>query len=100
MLKNDILIFSLACHSRMDAELIRDETIPDGTHVQPGTKLVKRWLIKNTGTSPWASGTKLMKVWGNMRPENSAVDVPFTPADEQSSVEVVIIAPDEPGMST
>ena len=43
----------------MDAYFVDDETFPDGTHVQPGTKLVKKWIMKNTGTHPWTSKTKV-----------------------------------------
>lgn len=85
--------------SQMDVELINDETIPESTHVQPGTKLVKRWLIKNTGKLLWASGTKLMKVWGNLEPDHDSINVPFTHTNEQSSIEVTITAPNKPGMS-
>ena len=45
----------------MSGEFLGDETIPDGTHVQPGTKLTKAWLLKNTGTHPWDSNTKVCK---------------------------------------
>ena len=45
---------------RMEAQFIRYENIADGNHVQPGTKQVKRWLMKNTGNYVWTSGTKVM----------------------------------------
>ena len=41
----------------MDAEFIKDQSIPDGTHLQPGTKFVKKWQVRNTGTHPWAEDT-------------------------------------------
>ena len=41
----------------MDAEFIRDDNVPDGTCVYPGSEFSKRWLLKNTGSSPWAHGT-------------------------------------------
>ena len=41
----------------MDAFFVDDETFPDGTHVQPGSKLVKKWSMRNTGTHPWTSKT-------------------------------------------
>ena len=43
----------------MGAEFLRDETIPDGTHVQPGTRLTKRWILLNTGEQPWDANTKV-----------------------------------------
>ena len=41
----------------MNAEFVRDETFQDGTHVQPGTRLTKKWTVRNIGTAPWASKT-------------------------------------------
>ena len=38
---------------------MKDETIADGTHVQPGTRLIKRWVMLNSGDQPWDSNTKV-----------------------------------------
>ncbi len=46
----------------MDAEFVEDVTFPDGSHVQPGTKFVKRWLLMNTGTHAWSASTKVMSI--------------------------------------
>ncbi|XP_065433656.1 next to BRCA1 gene 1 protein isoform X4 [Chrysemys picta bellii] len=35
-----------------------DENLPDGTHIQPGTKFIKHWRMKNTGNVEWSSDTK------------------------------------------
>jgi Ig-like domain from next to BRCA1 gene len=37
----------------LGAQFVRDETIPDGSFVAPGTKLKKIWILRNTGTSTW-----------------------------------------------
>ena len=52
----------LMLNRRMDAEFIRDDTVPDGTHLQPGTRFVKRWLMKNTGNQGWSAATKVGKL--------------------------------------
>lgn len=36
-----------------------DENLPDGTHLQPGTKFIKHWRMKNTGNVEWSSDTKV-----------------------------------------
>ncbi|OXB71110.1 UNVERIFIED_CONTAM: hypothetical protein H355_015883 [Colinus virginianus] len=36
-----------------------DENLPDGTHLQPGTKFIKHWQMKNTGSVEWSSDTKV-----------------------------------------
>ncbi|OBS66938.1 hypothetical protein A6R68_04527 [Neotoma lepida] len=35
-----------------------DENLPDGTHLQPGTKFIKHWRMKNTGNVKWSTDTK------------------------------------------
>ncbi len=49
-------------YRRMDAEFVEDVTFPDGSHVQPGTKFVKRWLLMNTGTHAWSASTKVTSI--------------------------------------
>ena len=48
-------------HSRvfMDAKFLHDVSIPDTTTVQPGTKLLKTWRMKNAGDGPWSDSTKV-----------------------------------------
>ena len=60
----------------MSAVFVEDESFPDGTHVQPGTKIIKKWKVKNDGTHAWDEGTKLKMVWGNMVPVQAQVNVP------------------------
>ncbi|KAM4623215.1 next to BRCA1 gene 1 protein isoform 2-T2 [Discoglossus pictus] len=43
-----------------------DENLPDGTHLQPGTRFIKHWRMKNTGNVKWSSDTKLNFMWGNL----------------------------------
>jgi len=43
--------------SSMNAEFVKDQNFPAGTRVQPGTKLTKKWIVRNSGTMPWASKT-------------------------------------------
>lgn len=41
-----------------------DLTIPDGTTVQPGSTLDKRWQVRNNGTCNWQSGYHLRLIGG------------------------------------
>ena len=43
----------------MDAKFLHDVSIPDTTTVQPGTKLLKTWKMKNAGDGPWSDATKV-----------------------------------------
>jgi hypothetical protein len=75
----------------------QDITIPDGTEVQPGERLDKRWLVQNAGTCNWDEGYEIrLEAGPNM-------GVPATQAlfPARSGLQVTIrmnfIAPDEPG---
>lgn len=36
-----------------------DENLPDGTRLRPGTKFIKYWKMRNTGTVSWSTDTKV-----------------------------------------
>lgn len=40
--------------------LFLDENLPDGTCLEPGTKFIKYWKMKNTGNISWTSDTKVL----------------------------------------
>jgi hypothetical protein len=44
----------------MAADFLYDVTIPDGTRVQPETRLMKTWRIRNAGTVKWTDSTKVV----------------------------------------
>ncbi|XP_067397520.1 next to BRCA1 gene 1 protein isoform X2 [Emydura macquarii macquarii] len=73
-----------------------DENLPDGTHIQPGTKFIKHWRMKNTGNVEWSSDTKLKFMWGNLTlgsSEKKDVLVPSLPVGQVGIVSVEFIAP-------
>lgn len=39
-----------------------DENLPDGTRLRPGTKFIKYWKMRNTGTISWSADTKVKKI--------------------------------------
>lgn len=41
------------------AALFLDENLPDGTRLDPGTKFIKYWKMRNSGTISWTSETKV-----------------------------------------
>ncbi|RWS28643.1 next to BRCA1 gene 1 protein-like isoform X2 [Leptotrombidium deliense] len=45
--------------------LISEETVADGSSIQPGTKFKKVWKVKNSGTKSWNSRTTVRFCWGN-----------------------------------
>ncbi|XP_075417994.1 next to BRCA1 gene 1 protein [Tenrec ecaudatus] len=80
-----------------------DENVPDGTHLQPGTKFIKHWRMKNTGNVRWSADTKLKFMWGNLTlasTEKKDVLVPCLKAGHVGIVSVEFIAPTLEGTYT
>ncbi|KFQ57890.1 Next to BRCA1 1, partial [Pelecanus crispus] len=80
-----------------------DENLPDGTHLQPGTKFIKHWRMKNTGNVEWSSDTKLKLMWGNLTlasSEKKDVVVPSLPSGQVGTVSVEFVAPNIEGTYT
>lgn len=75
---------------------IEDQTIPDGTQVQPGESLDKRWLVENSGTCNWDASYRLKRIAGaemGLSPEQA-----LYPArgGTQVSIRLVFTAPEQP----
>nr|XP_034303318.1 uncharacterized protein LOC105321000 isoform X3 [Crassostrea gigas] len=81
----------------MKAHFMGDLTIPDGTKVQPGTKFVKTWKIKNSGNISWRESTKLHNISGNLPTSFNDVDVPLLAPGEIADISVTFYAPEKPG---
>lgn len=47
--------------------LFLDENLPDGTRLRPGTKFIKYWKMRNTGSVSWSSETKVL-LWDEDAP--------------------------------
>ncbi|XP_018089536.1 neighbor of BRCA1 gene 1 L homeolog isoform X2 [Xenopus laevis] len=73
-----------------------DENLPDGTHLQPGTKFIKHWRMKNTGNVKWSLDTKLRFMWGNLTLASTSckeTPVPSLLPNEVGVLSVEFIAP-------
>ncbi|XP_048774182.2 next to BRCA1 gene 1 protein-like isoform X2 [Ostrea edulis] len=81
----------------MKAHFMGDLTIPDGTKIQPGTKFVKTWKIRNSGNIQWRRTTKLHNISGNLPTAYSDVDIPLLKPGETADISVTFFAPEEPG---
>ncbi|KAK6329301.1 hypothetical protein J4Q44_G00012790 [Coregonus suidteri] len=78
------------------AALFLDENLPDGTRLEPGTKFIKYWKMRNSGTINWTSETKLKFMWGNLAlasEEKREVAVPLLQPGQVGVVSVAFIAP-------
>ncbi|KAM6896952.1 NBR1 autophagy cargo receptor a [Xenentodon cancila] len=85
------------------AALFLDENLPDGTRLEPDTKFIKYWKMKNSGTITWTSETKLVFMWGNLglaSEERREVPVPLLLPGQVGVVSVAFVAPVMEGMYT
>ncbi|XP_076015547.1 next to BRCA1 gene 1 protein [Genypterus blacodes] len=81
-----------------------DENLPDGTRLRPGTKFIKYWKMRNTGTISWSAETKLKFMWGNLAVGSGdrwrEVSVPFLQPGQVGIVSVALCAPSVEGSYT
>ncbi|XP_073428387.1 next to BRCA1 gene 1 protein isoform X3 [Dendrobates tinctorius] len=73
-----------------------DENLPDGTHLQPGTRFIKHWRMKNTGNVKWNLDTKLKFMWGNLTLSSSSrkeAAVPSLLPGQMGILSVEFVAP-------
>ncbi|KAM3591490.1 uncharacterized protein V6R79_002644 [Siganus canaliculatus] len=78
------------------AALFLDENLPDGTRLEPDTKFIKYWKMRNSGTISWTSETKLVFMWGNLglaHEEKREVPVPLLLPGQVGVVSVAFVAP-------
>lgn len=78
------------------AALFLDENLPDGTRLEPDTKFIKYWKMRNSGTISWTSETKLVFMWGNLglaSEERREVPVPLLLPGQVGVVSVAFVAP-------
>jgi hypothetical protein len=67
---------------------LSDLSVPDGTRFDPGTKIEKKWQVKNSGTCNWMKGYSLRLVGGDaLGAEESQA---LVPARNGSEVEIQI----------
>uniref|UniRef100_H3DA87 NBR1 autophagy cargo receptor a n=1 Tax=Tetraodon nigroviridis TaxID=99883 RepID=H3DA87_TETNG len=85
------------------AALFLDENLPDGTRLEPGTKFIKYWKMRNSGTVSWTSETKLTFMWGNLGracEDRREVPVPLLLPGQVGVVSVAFVAPGLEGTYT
>jgi hypothetical protein len=80
-----------------DAKFEADISIPDGTVIQAGKPFQKIWRIRNTGTTTWSAGYKLVFVKDT--PMTSILNLPVSQVGpgEITDITVNLTAPLTPG---
>lgn len=93
-----------AANDRLIARFAKDVTIPDGTHLSPGTAFVKTWRIRNEGATEWPAQGCVLRFLGKKSdslgcPETVPVPGPVAP-NAEVEVSVNLVAPEKPGRYT
>ena len=76
---------------------IRDQTIPDGTVVEPNATLDKRWEVQNTGTCNWDERYQLRHVGGPALGANPVQALFPARSGTNAVIRMLMTAPTEPG---
>jgi hypothetical protein len=90
-----LLTATMVCTDQL--AFVSDVTIPDGTVVEPGSTLDKRWEVENAGTCNWDSGYHLKLVNGDpMGVEEEQTLFPAR-AGTRPVIRLQFTAPSKPG---
>ena len=79
------------------ARFLDDLSLPDGSVVEQGADLVKRWLVANEGTCDWGPGYRLVHIGGEGLSGPEAVALFPARAGSTATWEVTLRAPGQPG---
>lgn len=79
------------------ARFIKDVTIPDGTQVPIGHRVVKTWRIRNESDQAWPQGICLIHVGGDMLGVSQTIPVESVGAGQEADISIEIIAPPAAG---
>jgi hypothetical protein len=76
---------------------VKDETIPDGTQIQAGASIDKRWEVKNSGTCNWDEGYTIQLIGGSDMGVQSPLDLFPARSNASTTIRIQFFAPEEPG---
>jgi hypothetical protein len=86
---------ALNCENNLS--FLKDETVPDGTLIQPGASIDKRWEVQNTGTCNWSSGYTIRLIGGSELGAAPIQDLFPARSDNTITIRIEFIAPNEEG---
>lgn len=74
-----------------------DLSIPDGTEVLPGQKIIKRWLISNQGSCNWNEAYSIQLISGLALGADKVQQLFPARQNTDAVLEITFSAPDNPG---
>jgi hypothetical protein len=85
----------IACQDQLKFK--DDLTIPDGTEVIAGAKIVKRWLIENSGSCNWDQAYSFQLISGLALGAETNQRLYPARQNTEAVLEIIFSAPDNPG---
>ena len=79
------------------ARFIEDLSVPDGSRVEPGGLIDKRWSILNSGTCDWGPGYRLIRTDTGLLSGPDELALYPARAGQAAVWQVLLTAPREPG---
>jgi hypothetical protein len=79
------------------ARFLSDLNLPDGTCVSAGARFTKIWLVRNTGSDKWPTGTQIAFNGGFHHSSQESFSVPAAVPEEVVEVSVETMAPEDSG---
>lgn len=80
-----------------DAAFLEDLTLPDGSKVNPGEMLDKRWSVLNDGSCDWGPAYRLVRIGEDQLAGVAQQALYPARAGAQAIWQVYLMAPTEPG---
>jgi len=81
-----------------ELRFLEDLTIPDGTQVQPGATIDKRWRVKNDSTCNWDSKYRIQLVSGPAMGAHEEQALYPARGGSEATIRIVFTAPSESGV--
>jgi hypothetical protein len=85
-----------------NAKFVSDVSVPDGTRFAPGTRFIKTWRLRNTGTCTWTSDYSIFFLNGSKMSGTSPQDLDFVniKPGETIDISIELVAPSQYGNHT
>jgi len=88
---------TISANCQDNLTFIKDLTIPDGTNIEPGASIDKRWEVQNSGTCNWGEGYSIRLIGGSDMGVESPLDLIPVRSNSSTTIRIQFFAPDELG---
>jgi len=82
----------------LDAQFVKDVTVPDHTIIERGETFTKTWLVRNSGKCTWTPAYQLKLDGGNPVSWTQSSPIAITAAGDETEISVDIVSPEIAGI--